>query len=80
MSDKVFVERDGDNLTLLLAAAEKLDMDPSVVRTKTAPFGYEVPQEVADEAGLSDKKAEKKSEPEPQKAPAKKAVSKETGK
>lgn len=41
---------DADNSTLLLDAAESLDLDPSVVQTTS--FGFRVPKSVADAAGL----------------------------
>jgi hypothetical protein len=47
---KVPYGKGGDNATLLLAAAEELDMEPGVVRTSL--HGFEVPKEVADKAGL----------------------------
>lgn len=52
MSDEVEIKFDNasEQATLLLAAAEDLEMDPSVVRTGTGVF-Y-VPQDVADKAGL----------------------------
>ena len=59
----------GDDLseqaTLLLAAAEDLDLDQSVVRTEEGAFV--VPEEVADKAGVGEK-------------PAKKAAAKKTAK
>jgi hypothetical protein len=47
---KVPYGKGGDNATLLLAAAEELEMEPSVVRTTM--HGFEVPEEVASKAGL----------------------------
>lgn len=47
---KVPYGKGGDNATLLLAAAEELKMEPSVVRTTM--HGFEVPEEVAKKAGL----------------------------
>ena len=44
--------------TLLLAAALDLELDPSVVRTEEGAFV--VPEEVANEAGLGEKKPAKK--------------------
>jgi hypothetical protein len=46
-----FGEKANEQATLLLAAAEELDLDPSVVRTGEGTFV--VPTEVADKAGLS---------------------------
>jgi hypothetical protein len=60
MSDLVevpFDDNNADNATLLLAAAEDLGLDPSVVQTTEGAFL--VPQEVHDEA--FGKKAAKKS-------------------
>lgn len=70
MSEKVKVPFNGkasENAVLLLAAAEQLDLDPSVVETTSG--AYLVPQEVKDKAF-----EEKKSEDT--KAPAKKAAAK----
>lgn len=73
MSDTEYVDVPyGDDpqetATLLLAAAEKVKgVDQSVVQvnTDTTPASFRVPKEVADEAGLGDKKE-----------PAKKAAAK----
>lgn len=46
-----FGEKANEQATLLLAAAEELDLDPSAVRTGEGVFV--VPSEVADKAGLS---------------------------
>jgi hypothetical protein len=50
MSENVKVRGGRDNAVLLLEAAEKMDLDPSVVRTTS--FGFEVPKEVASKAGV----------------------------
>lgn len=47
---KVPYGKGAENATLLLAAAEEMDMDPSVVRTTS--YGFEVPEEVAKKAGV----------------------------
>lgn len=66
----------GDNMrdqaVLLLAAAEKVNGDQSVVRTTDSSFM--VPEEVAKEAGLSEDKPEPK--PVAKKAAAKKTSAK----
>lgn len=68
----------GDNMrdqaVLLLAAAEKVEGDQSVVRTTDSSFV--VPEKVAKEAGLSEDSPEPK--PAAKKAPAKKAAAKKT--
>jgi topoisomerase IA-like protein len=68
MSDVEIEGRSRDNAILLLAAAEELDLDVSVVRTTTN--GYIVPEEVANEAGLGEEK--------PKKTAAKKTAAKKT--
>ncbi len=70
MTDVYLEGRGADKAVLLLAAAEDLDLDPSVVRTTTK--GYLVPEEVADKAGLGEEKPAKKAAVK--KAPAKKAA------
>lgn len=51
MSDTVFITgQNRDNAILLLAAAEELEQDASVVAT--AEGGYNVPVEVAEQAGF----------------------------
>lgn len=42
----------GDTATLLLAAAEELEMDASVVRTNSIESAFVVPEEVAKKAGV----------------------------
>lgn len=78
MSDNVEVPFDNaaDQATLLLAAAEELDMEAGVVQTTS--FGFLVPAEVAKKAGLEPKESEdEKSEEKPaKKTAAKKAQSK----
>jgi hypothetical protein len=76
MSEQVKVPFGGkatDNAVLLLAAAEKLDQDPSVVQTSGGAFL--VPKDVADEAGVD---YESDSEDQPEKTAAKKAPAKKT--
>jgi topoisomerase IA-like protein len=81
----VYVDgRSSDKAVLFLAAAETLGLDPSVVRTTTN--GYNVPDDVAKEAGfdadgkpLSERpKAEPAKKAVAKKAPAKKAAAKKT--
>lgn len=57
--------RSRDNATLLIAAARKIGVDETLIRTTTS--GYVVPKEVAEEAFPTEKKA-----------PAKKAAAKKT--
>jgi topoisomerase IA-like protein len=66
MSDVEIEGRSRDQAILLLAAAEDLGLDASVVRTTTT--GYLVPEEVAKQAESGSK----------EKAPAKKAAAKKT--
>lgn len=66
MTDVLIEGRSSESATLLLAAAEDLDLDAAVVRTTSR--GYLVPQEVADKAGLG----------EGESAPAKKTAAKKT--
>ena len=62
-----------DHAVLLLAAAEELELGPSVVAT--TDHGFSVPAEVAKKAGVKPDGDE--SEPEPEKPkPAKKAAAK----
>ena len=64
-----------DNAILLLAAAEDLDLDASVVRT-TSDGHFLVPEEVAKKAGI---KADDDEDTKPaQKVAAKKAAAKKT--
>lgn len=58
-----------DNAILLLAAAEEMGLDPSVVAT-TSDGTFSVPQAVADKAGVGKDK--------PKRAAAKKATAKKT--
>lgn len=63
MSDEVdvpFDDKPGDQATLLLAAAEELKLDQSVV--KTYEGGFLVPKEVHDKAYPPKKSTKKKSE------------------
>jgi len=65
MSNEVTVRFAGeasDRATLLLAAAEELGLDPSVVQTYEG--GFLVPQEVHDKAYPPKRKSKKKSESE----------------
>lgn len=62
-----FGNNNKDNAVLLLAAAEELGLDSSVVRTSTSAFV--VPEDVAKKAGFN-------SEGEPAKKAAKKAPAK----
>lgn len=84
MSEKVtvpFAGKASDRAVLLLAAAQELDLDASVVQTSDGAFV--VPQEVADQAGveygsallIGTSNSEPSEEPE-QKAPAKKTAAK----
>lgn len=68
------LDADQDNATLLLAAAEELDLPPSVVTTSST--GFLAPKEVVDKAfgNQDEKKASAK------KAPAKKTAAKSTTK
>lgn len=86
MGDVQIDGRSSDTAVLLLAAAETLEQDVSVVRTTSN--GYIVPADVAKEAGFDEdgnraekkapaKKAEAKKAPA-KKAPAKKAAAKKT--
>lgn len=53
MSDRIKIAGlTSDNATLLLAAAEKMGLDPSVVRTSPTDGGFYVPADVAKEAGF----------------------------
>lgn len=82
MSDVQIEGRGRDVAVLLLAAAEDLGLDVSVVRTTTN--GYIVPEEVRDQAGLGEEKPKapaKKTAAKKiaaKKAPAKKAAPKKT--
>jgi len=57
-----FEKKPSDQATLLLAAAEELGLDPSVVQTYEG--GFLVPQEVHDKAYPPKRKSKKKSESE----------------
>lgn len=70
MSESVEVpygDKDSDNAVLLLAAAQELDLPPSVITTTGQ--GFVVPKEVHDKAFGNEKKTEAK-------APAKKTAKK----
>lgn len=76
MSDLVevpFGDKPSETATLLLAAAEELDLDANVVGTSDNGI-FRVPQEVADQAGFGEEKAPAK------KAAAKKTAAKKTEK
>jgi hypothetical protein len=63
-----FGDKPGDTAVLLLAAAETLGLEQSVVKTGTGVFI--VPPEVAEEAGLGPSSGEQeKEEPEPKSEP-----------
>jgi hypothetical protein len=67
-----------DTATLLLAAAEDLKLEPTVVEVRgTSTFS--VPEEVAEKAGLKVTSADE-DEQEKSKAPAKKAAAKKSAK
>lgn len=74
MSDKIKVRGlNGDNATLLLAAAQELGLPADVVRTAPTEGVFVVPAEVADKAGFDEnglpaKRAAKKAAAEQQKA------------
>jgi len=70
-----FGENNADVATLLLAAAEKLELGPEVVRTTSE--GFLVPEEVASEAGVEDL-AELEDEAEEKAEPKKKSTSKKS--
>ena len=65
MSENVEVpqgDNAGDTATLLLAAAQELDLDPSVVTVTSSGsegLSYSAPPEVVDKAGLGDKPEKK---------------------
>jgi hypothetical protein len=59
-----------DTATLLLGAAEDLELDPGVVRNQPDDGGFRVPEEVADKAGLGEP------DEEPKKKTSKKASKK----
>lgn len=69
MSDEFVGGRSADTAVLLLAAAEELGLDPSVVRTTSD--GYLVPAEVAKKVGGD-------SEEKPARRTAKKTAAKKT--
>lgn len=76
-----FAGKAQENATLLLAAAEDLDQDVSVVRTSGGAFI--VPQDVADKAGVDydkpeDESDDEESEEKSEAKPAKKAAAKKT--
>lgn len=68
-AELVEVPISADNATLLLAAAESLDLHPGVVKTDSDGF-FLVPQEVYDASGIGEEKKK------PAKKAAKKAASK----
>lgn len=79
MSENVKVPFGGkasDNATLLLSAAEELDLDQSVVRTTSGAFV--VPKEVADKAGVDYDSGEDAEQPK--KKAAKKTAKKASAK
>jgi len=65
MSDEILIaygDNPGDTATLLLGAADELELEPWVVRNQPEDNGFLVPVEVAEKAGLSKpKSAAKKS-------------------
>lgn len=77
MSDVQIKGRSAEKATLLLAAVEELGLDVSVVRTTSS--GYIVPEDVADEAGLSDGEAKPAKKAPAKKTTAKKAAAKKSG-
>jgi hypothetical protein len=68
-----FGDKPGETATLLLAAAEELDLDPSAVRTSEGAFV--VDKNVADKAGV-DYESDDDGDDEPEPKPAKKAAKK----
>lgn len=76
MNDIHIGEKSGDNAVLLLAAAENLDLDPSVVRTTSN--GFSVPEDVAKEAGFDADGNRVSDAPKAKKTAAKKAPAKKT--
>jgi len=82
MSDEQVVVPFGDNpqetAILLLDAAEKVHSDQSVVQTSPFSNGFQVPADVAKEAGLEGEEVESDEgdEEKPKKAPAKKSAKK----
>jgi hypothetical protein len=74
MSDEVevpFGDNPSDTATLLLAAADKLELDPGVVRTGSNVFM--VPKDVADEAGVDYEGDDSSDKPTAKKSSAKKS-------
>lgn len=72
-----FGEKPGDTATLLLAAAQELGLDASVVRTRPTKRLFIVPEEVSERAfGAREDEGEDKTGQEPKKAPAKKSAAK----
>lgn len=71
----------GDTATLLLGSAEKLGLDPSVVRHQPDDSGFRVPAEVAKDAGLkaADTEAEAAAEEEERRTALEEAISNEQG-
>ena len=75
-----------DTATLLLAAAEELDLDPGVVRTSPFDSAFLAPEEVAKKAGVdivededtSANETPSSAEDEGEKKPAKKAAAKKS--
>jgi hypothetical protein len=71
-----FGEKPGETATLLLAAAEELDLDPSVVQVHSDTQMFVVPEEVQKKAGLDKADGDKDEESKPKttkKTAAKKA-------
>lgn len=84
MADEVLVrygESAADTATLLLGSAEKLEMDPGVVRHQPDDSGFLVPAEVAKDAGLkpADTQAEAAAADEERRTALEKAISNEQG-
>ena len=63
-----FGDSASDTATLLLAAVEELDREPSEVRTTSGAFL--VPQDIADQAGVEYQNDETEQESDPDPAPA----------
>ena len=72
------ISKNSDNAVLLLAAAYKLGLDASAVRSTSK--GLTAPDKVMAEAGFDPETGEPAKAPEPKKAPAKKAAKKSTSK
>lgn len=72
-----FGEKPGDTATLLLAAAQELGLNSSLVQTRPTKHLFVVPEEVYERAfGSREDEREDKTEQEPKKAPAKKPAAK----